>query len=71
MALDAETLDKNYKNVEVIYKRKVDSLVHLIIDDEEIITTKNHPFYVKERGFVEATLLCIGNELLDSNGDMH
>ena len=71
LALDAETLDKNYKNVEVIYKRKVDSLVHLIIDDEEIITTKNHPFYVKERGFVEATLLCIGNELLDSNGDIH
>ena len=52
LALDAETLDKNYKNVEVIYKRKVDSLVHLIIDDEEIITTKNHPFYVKERGLL-------------------
>ncbi len=28
-------------------------------------------FYVKERGFVEAALLCIGNELLDSNGDIH
>lgn len=33
-----------------------------------ITTTLDHPFYVKDKGFVNAAELQIGNELLDSNG---
>ena len=38
-----------------------------MINGEEIITTETHPFYVKNRGFVNAGELAIGDELLDSN----
>lgn len=38
-----------------------------MINGEEIITTETHPFYVNNRGFVNAGELAIGDELLDSN----
>ena len=38
-----------------------------MINGEEIITTETHPFYVKNRGFVNAGELAISDELLDSN----
>jgi len=38
----------------------------LAINGEEIITTVDHPFYINNRGFVNAGL-AIGDELLDSN----
>ena len=43
----------------------------LKINDEELVTTENHPFYVMERGFLEASIVCIGDELVDSNGNIH
>lgn len=38
-----------------------------MINGEEIITTETHPFYVNNRGFVNAGELAISDELLDSN----
>jgi hypothetical protein len=38
-----------------------------VINGEEIVTTETHPFYVNDRGFVNAGELAIGDELLDSN----
>ena len=38
-----------------------------MINGEEIITTVDHPFYVNDRGFVNAGELAVGDELLDSN----
>ena len=38
-----------------------------MINGEEIVTTETHPFYVNDRGFVNAGELAIGDELLDSN----
>ena len=38
-----------------------------MINDEEIITTETHPFYVNNRGFVNAGELKVGDELLDPN----
>ena len=38
-----------------------------MINGEEIITTETHPFYVNDRGFVNAGELAVGDELLDSN----
>mgnify|MGYP004611806929 CR=1 FL=1 len=43
------------------------TLVHLTVNGEEIVTTVDHPFYVKNQGFINAGELAIGDELLDSN----
>ena len=42
-------------------------LIHLVINSEEIITTVDHPFYVKNQSFIKAGELAVGDELLDSN----
>ena len=47
--------------------RQTDKLIHLVIGSEEIITTETHPFYVKNRGFVEAGKLQAGDHLFDVN----
>ena len=36
---------------------------------EEIVTTESHPFYVNNRGFINAGELVVGDELLDLNGN--
>lgn len=41
-----------------------------MINGEEIITTETHPFYVNNRGFVNAGELKVGDELLDSDGEV-
>jgi intein/homing endonuclease len=38
-----------------------------VINSEEIITTVDHPFYVKNQSFIKAGELAVGDELLDSN----
>ena len=38
-----------------------------MINGEEIVTTETHPFYVNNRGFVNAGELKVGDELLDPN----
>ena len=40
------------------------------MNGEEIITTETHPFYVNNRGFVNAGELIVGDELLDVNGNV-
>ncbi len=42
----------------------------MVINGEEIITTENHPFYVKNQGFIKAGELIVGDELLDVNGNV-
>ena len=37
------------------------------MNGEEIVTTVDHPFYVKNQGFIKAGELAVGDELLDSN----
>ena len=68
VSANAETMQTDYKPVLETYVRKVDKLVHLTVNGEEIITTVDHPFYVNGQGFVNAVDLCIGSELVDSNG---
>ena len=41
-----------------------------MINDEEIITTETHPFYVKNQGFIKAGELIVGDKLLDVNGNI-
>ena len=69
-AADAETLEVSTKHVLETYIRETSSLVHLTINGENIISTYDHPYYVKDKGFVSAESLWIGAELIDKNGDI-
>ena len=37
------------------------------MNSEEVVTTVDHPFYVKNQGFIKAGELIVGEELLDVN----
>lgn len=39
-----------------------------MINGEEIVTTETHPFYVNDRGFVNAGELTLSDKLLDTHG---
>ena len=69
ISTDPDTLETSEKTVLETYVRKVDKLVHLVINGEEVITTDNHPFYVQCRGFIEAGRLLVGDKLVSVNGD--
>ena len=64
IATDPETFETSEKKVTEAFARKVNFLIHLVVGGEEIITTPNHPFYVKDRGFVNAGELLIGDCLI-------
>ena len=40
------------------------------MNGEEIVTTVDHPFYVKNQSFIKAGELIVGDELLDVNGNI-
>ena len=67
ISTDPETMETSPKTVLETYIREVTTLVHLTVNGEEIVTTVDHPFYVKNQGFVKAGELAIGDELLDPN----
>ena len=69
ISTDPDTLETSEKTVLETYIRKVDRLVHLVINGEEVITTDNHPFFVQGRGFIEAGSLLVGDKLVSVNGD--
>ena len=63
-----DTFEVAEKPVAETYIRETNELVHLTINGELIKTTYEHPFYVKDVGFVNAGELQIGDKLLDSGG---
>lgn len=69
ISTNPDTLETSEKTVLETYVRKVDKLVHLLVNGEEIITTDNHPFYVQGRGFIEAGNLLVSDKLVSVNGD--
>ena len=70
ISTDPETFETAEKTVLETYIREDSKLIHLMINGEEIITTETHPFYVNNRGFVNAGELIVGDELLDVNGNV-
>ncbi len=70
ISTNAETFEVAEKRVLETYIRETTELVHLTISGELIKTTYDHPFYVKEHGFVSAGELYIGDKLLDLSGNM-
>ena len=70
ISTNPETFETGEKTVVETYIREDSKLIHLVINGEEIITTETHPFYVKGKGFINAGELKVGDELLDSNGNI-
>ena len=70
ISTNPETFETAEKTVVETYIRKDNKLIHLVINGEEIITTETHPFYVNNRGFVNAGELKVGDELLDTGGNI-
>ena len=70
ISTNAETFETEEKLVLETYIRQTDKLIHLVINGEEIITTETHPFYVKDRGFVDAGELLVGDSLRDVHGNV-
>ncbi|MBQ3138778.1 MAG: hypothetical protein IJB68_04605, partial [Ruminococcus sp.] len=69
ISTNPDTLDTAEKTVLETYVRQVDKLVHLTINGEEIVTTIDHPFYVQNRGFINAGNLLVDDTLISVNGN--
>jgi hypothetical protein len=67
-AEDSETGEKALKKVVQTFVNETDELVHLIVNDEEIITTPEHPFYVPQKGWTNANELHKGDTLVLQSG---
>ncbi|HEX9060714.1 MAG TPA: polymorphic toxin-type HINT domain-containing protein, partial [Clostridia bacterium] len=63
-----ETGEKGLKKVEQTFIRKANTLVHVYVNNEEIKTTVEHPFWVVGKGWVEASKLKEGDTLLMYSG---
>lgn len=68
VSTNVDTFETAEKKVLETYIRETTKLVHLTINGELIKTTPDHPFYVKDVGFVKAGDLYVGDKVLDSNG---
>ena len=68
-AADEDTLEVSLQPVLETYIRETANLVHITINGENIISTFDHPYFVKGKGFVSAEKLWIGAELVDNNGN--
>ena len=68
-AWDEETDDKGLKEVVETYVNETEELVHVFINDEEIVTTPSHPFYRPNHGWTDAIDLRAGDKLVTVNGE--
>ena len=59
-----------FKPVMSTFSRKTDQLVHLTFEDEEIVASLNHPFFVDGHGFVPAGDLWIGANCVSDDGEL-
>ena len=68
-ATDSETGESGYKQVVQTYVNETNELVHVKTDGDEIVCTREHPFYVPVRGWTAACDLRAGDILVRSNGE--
>lgn len=68
-AWDEETGDVALKPVVETYVNETDELVHVFVNDEEIICTPSHPFYSPVKGWTDAVHLRAGDILVLVNGE--
>ncbi len=70
LSADTETMISEYKTVLETFVRRTNEIIHIFIENEEITTTVDHPFWVNGKGFVPAMNLVIGSELINDKGDI-
>ena len=68
IATNTDTFQTGEKKVVETYINKTTCIVKIFIQNEEIYTTMNHPFYVKGQGFVAACKLSMGDEIMNASG---
>ena len=70
-AEDTVTGEQVLKRVSKVYVKETDHLIHIgTSTGEDIETTKNHPFYTEERGWVAASELEEGETLHTEDGNI-
>ena len=67
-AENPETREKELKRVVQTFVNETNELVHVYVNDEEIVATPEHPFYVPQRGWTSAIELRAGDILVLQNG---
>ena len=70
LSADTETMISEYKTVLETFVRRTNEIIHIFVENEEITTTIDHPFWVNGKGFVPAMNLVIGSELINDKGDI-
>lgn len=68
LAYDEETGEQAYKEVVRLFRNETDEWYHITANGEELVCTGGHPFFVKDKGFVSAKDLSVGDILRLSNG---
>lgn len=67
-AENPDTCEKQLKQVVQTFVNETTELVHVYVNDEVIITTPEHPFYVHQKGWTGAIELRAGDILVLQNG---
>lgn len=67
-AYDEETGENAWKPVVRLFRNQTKEWYHVFVDGEEIVCTAKHPFYVVDKGFIEAKYLKPNDKLLLSSG---
>lgn len=68
ISTNTDTFETREKSVVRTFINESNELVHICVNGEEIVTTLNHPFYVKNKGWIPAASLVCGTVLLLVSG---
>lgn len=63
-----DTMEVSVKPIRETFVNECADFIHLTVNGETIVSTHDHPYYVKNKGFVGAENLWIGAELVDNEG---
>ncbi len=69
-AENPETGEKELKPVVQLFVSETNELVHLVIDNDDIFVTPEHPFYVLDKGWVNTIELEPGDKIPQQDGDI-
>ena len=69
-AKDPQTGAEGYKSVTRTFINKTNSIVKITVDSEEINTTPKHPFWVIDKGWMNAEELEVGDKLLRNDNSI-